>query len=487
MKTKQILIFITIVLIAAILNSCEKPEPVGHISGTVTDENGIAIEGAKITIAALSKETQTNSTGSFEFREVAVSNSYTIKAQKVGYKENSAKTNVADNQTAKVTIELITIIEKPEVSTGNATNITAITANTKGIISNVGSSPITAHGHCWSTSPDPISSLSTKTDKGNTSSVGEYTSSLTNLQSDTKYYVRAYATNLHGTSYSNEISFTTEIGTAIITISDPTNIDFQTLTANGNITDLGEANPTQHGFVWSIDNSNPTTTSNDGIKELGNTTTSGSFLSNLTNFIAAKDYYIRAFVTNQYGTTYSDVITFKTKNSFDYGGQSYNVVQIGNQIWMAENLNYETANSYWYDNSQTNGDIYGRLYTWNAANSACPSGWHLPSDAEWTTLINQLGGESVAGGKMKETGTSHWDSPNTGATNESGFNALPGGYRDDYDNGFYLLANIGRWWCSTESNTSNAWGYYTSNDNIKIVSEINTKSNAFSIRCIKDN
>jgi uncharacterized protein (TIGR02145 family) len=131
----------------------------------------------------------------------------------------------------------------------------------------------------------------------------------------------------------------------------------------------------------------------------------------------------------------SDETTGEFTDSRD--GQVYKWVKIGNQVWMAENLNYETPNSWWYDNNSANGDIYGRLYTWAAAmngesssnsvpsgvQGVCPDGWHLPSDAEWTVLTDYLGGESVAGGKMKEAGTVHWNSPNTGATNSSGFTA----------------------------------------------------------------
>jgi uncharacterized protein (TIGR02145 family) len=165
----------------------------------------------------------------------------------------------------------------------------------------------------------------------------------------------------------------------------------------------------------------------------------------------------------------SDETTGEFTDSRD--GQVYKWVKIGNQVWMAENLNYETPNSWWYDNNSANGDIYGRLYTWAAAmngesssnsvpsgvQGVCPDGWHLPSDAEWTVLTDYLGGESVAGGKMKEAGTVHWNSPNTGATNSSGFTALPGGL--SYTSGdFNYLGSIGHWWSATESSSTNAWG-----------------------------
>src|SRR5574344_1416783 len=174
-------------------------------------------------------------------------------------------------------------------------------------------------------------------------------------------------------------------------------------------------------------------------------------------------------------------------------GNEYNWAQIGNQVWMAENLAYlpsvnmvadgseDAAGSYYYvygydgtnvaDAKATdNYATYGVLYNWTAAmdgeassttnpsgiQGVCPTGWHLPSDAEWTVLTDYLGGESVAGGKLNETGTTHWNSPNTGATNETGFTALPGGYRRS--NGSFLnIGYLGHWWSATEFNTSNAW------------------------------
>ena len=170
---------------------------------------------------------------------------------------------------------------------------------------------------------------------------------------------------------------------------------------------------------------------------------------------------------------------------------TYSYKTIGTQVWMTENLAYlpsvvspgtgSTSSGYHYvygyngtdvaaAKATTNYSTYGVLYNWTAAmNGAasssadpsgvqgiCPTGWHLPSDAEWTTLTTYLGGLSVAGGKMKEAGISHWTSPNTGATNESGFTALPGGYRGD-DGRFANIGILGYWWSSTEGSTLYAW------------------------------
>ena len=167
-------------------------------------------------------------------------------------------------------------------------------------------------------------------------------------------------------------------------------------------------------------------------------------------------------------------------------GQTYQTVKIGSQTWMAENLNYETSNSWWYDNSSANGDTYGRLYTWDAALNACPSGWHLPSDDEWTILSDFLGGTNIAGGKMKEAGTAHWNSPNTVPTNSSGFTALPGGYHNSGVS-FIDLGYGGYWWSSTEYSGTYAWLrdlYYNSG---RVYRHNGPKVHGFSVRCLKSN
>jgi uncharacterized protein (TIGR02145 family) len=190
-----------------------------------------------------------------------------------------------------------------------------------------------------------------------------------------------------------------------------------------------------------------------------------------------------------------------------YMGQTYNTVQIGSQCWFRENLNVGTRidgiqeqtdngiiEKYCYNDSTENCAIYGGLYQWNemmqysttpGVQGICPTGWHLPTDAEWTTLTNYLGGESVAGGKMKETGTAHWLSPNTGATNSSGFTALPGGYRL-YDGNFYGLTTGAYFWSSTEYSSTDAWdrNLYCNYENVNRGSY--GKTIGFSARCVHD-
>ena len=193
----------------------------------------------------------------------------------------------------------------------------------------------------------------------------------------------------------------------------------------------------------------------------------------------------------------------------DIDGNTYSIIVIGNQIWMAENLkttkfndgtdiplvtdnteweNLTTPGYCWYNNDEASyKNTYGAIYNWHTGNTGklCPSGWHIPTDEEWTTLTDYLGGENVAGGKLKEDGTTHWAAPNTGATNESGFTALPGGYRVDYDY-FYGIGTFGYWWTSTEISDSNAWCrtlHYLYSDVYRVD---NSMKNGSSVRCIRD-
>ena len=169
-----------------------------------------------------------------------------------------------------------------------------------------------------------------------------------------------------------------------------------------------------------------------------------------------------------------------------YQGQNYKTVQIGSQVWMAENLNYNVSGSVCYNNNSSNCATYGRLYNWATARTICPSGWHLPSDAEWTMLTNyvesQGGCSSCAGTRLKAT--SGWSSNGNGTDNH-GFSALPGG--SGYSDGdFSIVGNVGYWWSSTEYGTSNAWYrsmyYYHS----EVGRGNYNKSYLYSIRCLRD-
>jgi uncharacterized protein (TIGR02145 family) len=200
-------------------------------------------------------------------------------------------------------------------------------------------------------------------------------------------------------------------------------------------------------------------------------------------------------------------------NVTDIDGNVYHSVIIGTQTWMVENLKTTryrdgtvipniTDNTQWlnlttgaycdYSNNTSNTSIYGRLYNWYAVNNnLAPTGWHVPTSAEWTVIANYLGGWSSAGGKLKENGTTHWNSPNTDATNETGFRALPGGIRNiDPPGGtatFNGIGSSGCWWSANDYNGNPA--YYTVNySSIELFHSNNGwgKRYGYSVRCVKD-
>jgi len=164
----------------------------------------------------------------------------------------------------------------------------------------------------------------------------------------------------------------------------------------------------------------------------------------------------------------------------------YKAIKIGEQWWMAENLNYKIAKGSWcYDNKDSLCKKYGRLYDWNTAQKVCPKGWHLPSKDEWINLSNSLGDNEFAGGKLKNT--VEWAVPNTGATNESHFNALPSGARNYKNSTFDYIQNYTYFWTSTLENNESSWASYLSFNFSKISTNFYYKKWGFSVRCVKDN
>jgi uncharacterized protein (TIGR02145 family) len=197
----------------------------------------------------------------------------------------------------------------------------------------------------------------------------------------------------------------------------------------------------------------------------------------------------------------------------DIDGNEYNTVQIGSQIWMAENLKTTkyrngdvipniTNSSDWivlntgaysnYDNDENNSNIFGRLYNWYAIDDSrnlCPQGWHVSTSTDWSILADFLGGVSIAGGKLKDTESGHWDDPNTGATNSSNFTALPGGYRYAYAGYFSSIFRFAEWWnLDSFPSPSNAQAYQSSVqwNSIELRLSSSEKEAGKCVRCVKD-
>jgi uncharacterized protein (TIGR02145 family) len=297
-------------------------------------------------------------------------------------------------------------------------------------------------------------------------------------------------------------------GIPVLTTTAVTDITQTTAESGGNITSDGGATVTSRGVCWST-NQTPTISDNKTTDGTG----AGNFTSSISGLSANTTYYVRAYATNSNGTAYGSAMSFTTQggsaNTFTDTRDSnvYQTVTIGNQVWMAENLKYlpsvvgpgtgSLTTPYYYVYGYSGSDVnaakatanyttYGVLYNWTTACNSCPAGWHLPSDAEWSTLTTYLGDGSVAGGKLKETGTTHWSSPNTGATNETGFTALPGGSRSG-DGHFGDVGIYGSWWSATEGSTNDAWsrdvGYNSSNVYRRYYL---SKELGFSVRCLRD-
>jgi uncharacterized protein (TIGR02145 family) len=311
-------------------------------------------------------------------------------------------------------------VNLPTVKTAVISNAAETSAISGGEVVSNGGAPITARGVVWSTSPNPILSLTTKTSNG--TGIGIFTSTITGLIKDVKYYVRAYATNSLGTGYGNQVVFTAGLDSNIF---NP-NLDY--------------------GLVTDID------------------------------------------------------------------GNTYKTIQIGTQVWMAENLrvtkyrngvtipqvsdslqwsviynsNFK-SNAWCYLNNNPNNNIpYGKLYNFYAAlnsNNICPLGWHIPSSSEFNQLINFLGGNTIASNKIKSTGSKYWPSPNLDANNESGFSALPGASRNPMGN--FVTIYGGNWWSSTQTSTIGALFLFLGYNSITNLNG-NDKAAGLSVRCIKD-
>ncbi len=315
--------------------------------------------------------------------------------------------------------------------------------------------------------------------------------------------------------YSHTIIFVLILGVFIlgcekknvpeVNTSPVTDVTQSTASGGGEIVSNGGATIRSHGVCWGT---SPNPTASGSKTDLGKSD-GGSFTSSITGLKPSTTYYVRAYATNKAGTGYGNQVIISTRLA-DKDGNVYATVQIGNKLWMAENLRttrYDDGSSIiypgtdvtmwyssstgayaWYDNDTTNRNIYGGLYNWHAVNNSsgiCPSGWCVPTDEDWTTLIDYLGGENVAGSKLKQTGNTIWNQPNTDATNESGFGAIPGGLRDEM--GVYgHLKWSGFYWSSTQYNLGNGWGRSLSTHNGSVVKLFSNKGIGYSVRCVKE-
>ena len=539
---------------------------------------------------------------------------------------HTIKAVATDNEGATAQDQIsVTLIESdpPSVTTADITEIMATTATGGGEVTDDGGNDVTARGIVWGKSSGPtVDQNIGKTEDG--TGTGAFTSSLTDLEQATEYFVRAYATNSQGTGYGEEKSFITKALASIVTgaVSDVTS---NTAVCSAEITNDGGDPVSARGLVWSTTNYQVTLDDADGFTTEGIGT--GTFNSTMTILTRYTDYWVRPYATNGAGTAYGDAISFKTlaeapvittadvsgieahiargggeltdnggdpstgfglvwasypnpdyftnegffieasyvspfdtvitglesettyyvrawalnsegtvaygeEKSFTTGtftyttgsftdprdNMTYNTITISGQTWMAENLAYlpevcasDAECGYWvYDYQGTdvptamgtaNYTTYGVLYDYDATLTACPAGWHVPTDYEWSYLevhlgmnIQQTVGTGIRGtnqgSKMKETGTMHWEAPNSDATNISGFTALPGGSRDNLGKDFFGLGTIGNFWSSTEEGNWVNYRYLFSgitgvgNDWLSTIT--GSSNSGGSVRCVQD-
>lgn len=424
----------------------------------------------------------------------------------------------------------------PKLTTTTVTDITLVSASSGGIITNDGGSEIYTKGIVWNTAPSPTTSLTTKSIDG--SGIGSFSSSVTKLVPSSNYFVRAYAINSVGTGYGNEIIFTTNTATPVVLPSllttAVTSITTNSAVSGGNIISDGGSPITARGIVW---NANPDLVPTT--IELTTKTTDGRglglFTSILADLNASTTYSVRSYATNSLGTYYGPEIQFKTNaeptevtdidgnvyplsNTICFIPQSLTLVDCYKKIISSKKnldvsrytdgtpipqvtdpkewINLRTGAWCYYENNSANGITYGKLYNWYAvmgiydvASSVDPSlrktlvpvGYHIPTYSEFETLSKIS--------LMKEGGTSHWLTPNTGA----GFPdrhysiLLPGGYRLQ-DGKFAGIQRYGFWWSSTSASitSESAWNFVLVNNSSKGTINLEQKWNALSVIFIKD-
>lgn len=506
------------------------------------------------------------------------------------------------------------------LTTTVASAVTSTSATSGGDITSDGGGSITVRGVCWDITTNPTTGDNRTLDGPGT---GSYSSSLTGISPNTKYYVRAYATNSAGTAYGNEITFTTSPGVPSLTITTaPSFITATTTSSGGAISSDGGSAVTARGVVWGT---GPAPTSDLATKTTDGSGT-GSFVSNLTGLTQNTLYYLRSYATNSVGTGYGPEISFSTLqlptvtttaatavSSFgarmygvvnahnsstnveiqyglstaydlvlvpsqspvqfnadvqvyvpvsglnanttyhyriratsdagtvvgndmtfttptmlvDVDANNYHTVYIGTQLWMWENLrvthyrdgspiNYITDNSSWstqtvgaytwYDNDVANKPIYGGLYNYYTTienRNLCPTGWHVPTDAEWTTMANYVISNgynydgATSGNKIAKAlaSTSSWtSSSNIGSVgntdypdkrNATGFTYLPSGFRGATDGFFYIKGDQGYTWSTSQYDVSNSLHTSISYAGYTFYSDNSNKKSGFSVRCLQ--
>ena len=461
--------------------------------------------------------------GSFTSNITGLSSGITYYVR--AYATNSVGTSYGEQRTFTTPPLLL-----PTVTTDQVSNVTATSAACGGNVTADGNTGVTVRGVCWDTLPSPTISNQYTIDGGGT---GSFTSNIIGLSSGTTYYARAYATNIVGTSYGEQRIFTTLSLPSIIT-NTVSNITGNAAVCGGNVVSEGDASVTAFGVCWST-SQNPTVNGPHTTDGSG----TGAFSSSITGLTTGTTYYVRAYATSNVGTAYGEQLTFTTTFTCgniiaDYDGNTYNTVEIGAQCWMKQNLrtmHYADGTSialglttsstteyrYYPNNSSINVPSYGYLYNWKAVmrNSSssndnpsgvqgiCPTGWHVPSYAEWEQLSHFVEEQNqyVCGTDMIQiakalAAKSVWHSYsgynetccpgyNQNSNNSTNFSATPAGRFDQY--GFDEFSYMANMWSTTEANHNfSVWGICLNYDSPSLCTVNSWLHSGLSVRCLKN-
>lgn len=477
------------------------------VGGNVTDDGGHAVTqrgiywgthqnprltGTKVTIGE----------GKGEFSQTLTGLSKTITYYVVAFATNIKGTSYGED---------ISFTTQPEVAslrTTPAINITAHSARIGGEISSNGGSDVTERGVYWGTTPD-VQNTGTKLAIG--TGTGDFADTIENLTPATTYYVKAFATNAAGTAYGTEVNFTTLGKAPEAETLSPEEISTSSVTLYGIVSanDLNTVVTFEYGTSSSYGTSvaipdNPITKNNDTV------------MVAITGLSPLTTYHYRVVAVNALGITYGADSSFTTVVTglsagtiTDADGNSYATIGIGRQYWMTRNLRTTRYNDgvliqkadkdslwvntssgifCWFNNdSSYYADRYGALYNWASVSTGklCPSGWHVPTANEIQKLIDFLNDNGDAGSLLKETGTTYWNDPNTGASNKYGFNARGAGKR--LDNGLFDYLNVeGNFWGSSNYSTYNASYFYLLYNQINAFPANGNKKYGMSVRCVKN-